>query len=362
VRRRHVPYGGVWLVVGLVMPAAGSACARRSADTAEPPLVAVSVARLETLKDSLTAAGTVVPASTAEWLVVAPEAARIAELPHAEGDTVQPGDLLVRFDIPAITEELTMYQTGVAQANSALTTAQAALAKATLLWEQGVIPRRDFDARKEAVLDAQSALNNAQAQLDRATIAASRATVKAKFAGTIVNCWHKRDDFVQPTDKDPIMRLVDPSRVQVAVTLSLAELARVLIGQSAMVSQPGGAPEPAIVVARPTPSDASATSVDVRLNFTQPTNLIANTDVDVEILLDTRVNAIVVPRAAVQKDDDATYVMIAGPDDRVQRHDIRLGLVTHDVAQILSGVNVGDRVITSTSSQIVDGMVVRIGR
>ena len=42
----------------------------------------------------------VTPAPGADLVVTAPEAARIAEMPHAEGERVRKGDLLVRFDIP----------------------------------------------------------------------------------------------------------------------------------------------------------------------------------------------------------------------------------------------------------------------
>ena len=46
--------------------------------------------------------GMVTPAPGADWTIVAPEPARIAELPKAEGDRVAAGDVLVRFDIPTL--------------------------------------------------------------------------------------------------------------------------------------------------------------------------------------------------------------------------------------------------------------------
>ena len=46
------------------------------------------------------ATGVVSPAPGAELVVIAPEPARIVEIPHAEGDRVQQGDVLVRFEIP----------------------------------------------------------------------------------------------------------------------------------------------------------------------------------------------------------------------------------------------------------------------
>jgi len=363
VRARPLPrYAGS--LAAVVWALAGSAACRHApaADTSAPPIVNVSAARLETLRDSMTATGTVVPATAADWLVIAPEAARIIELPHAEGDTVQPGDVLVRYDIAAITADLAAHQAEVANASKRVEAAERELVKYTLLWNQGLISRNEFDARKSAVLEAQLALTDVKAQLDRATLAAARATERAKFAGTIVKCWHKVDDLVAPSDADPIMRIVDPTRLQVVVTLSLAELARVAIGQTATVTAPGAAPEPATVVLRPVPTDGSAKAMDIRLNFVQPTALPAETTVEVEILLDVRANAIVIPKAAVQRDDAVTYVMVAGADDIAHRQEVRLGLTTRDLVQVLQGVAAGDRVITSASGQVIEGMVVKVER
>ncbi len=339
----------------------GAACSRSPAPQAGGPVVvAVTAARIETLRDSLTAAGTVVPATSADWIVTAMENARIAELPHAEGETVQAGDLLVRFDIPSIAEDLAARQTDVAQATARLDAAKRELAKISGLSDQGLIPRNQLDSTKSAVVDAQIALTAAQAQLDRTTIASARAKIMAKFAGTIVKRWHQEGDAVIASEADPILRVVDPTRLQVAVTLSIAELNRVMPGQPATVVVPGGPSEAATVTVRPTPTSGATTSVDIRLSFAQPTTLAADTPVEVEIQLDQRPDAIVVPRLAVQKDDDSTYVMVAGDDGRAHRHDVRVGMTTRDLAQIISGVAFGDRVITTTPGQLIDGMAVHV--
>jgi membrane fusion protein (multidrug efflux system) len=339
------------------------ACSHRqnAQSPAAVPTVATSTARLDTLRDTLTASGTVVPALSADWTVVAPEPARIVELPHAEGDVVKPGDLLVRFDIPAIDDELTARQAEVAQAATKLTVAKTDLAKMTTLADQGIISRNQLDVSKGAVIDAQTALTSAQGQLDRANAALAHTKVVARFGGTIVKRWHQEGDEVSPADADPIMRIVDPTRLQIAVPLSLAEYVRVEPGQHAtVIGVPGSPGEAAIVAMRPAPSSASATTVEARLAFTQPTTLTADTSVEVEIVLEERANVIVVPRVAVQKDDDGTYVMVFGADGRVHRKEARLGLTTRDQAQIVTGIAFGDRVVTSTPMPLVDGMVVQV--
>lgn len=360
--RRHACGGAGLAIAVLTIVAAPGAC--RRAPTPEPGTGTVAVvtatARLEILRDTLTASGVVVPATAADWTVVAPESARIAELPHAEGETVKEGDLLVRYEIPALAAEVAVKQDDVTAATAQLDAAKKELDKISGLAAQGLIARNDLDAKKAAVVDAQSALTTAQGALDRANAAVARAKVTARFAGTIVKVMHQEGDFVSPSESDAILRLVDPTRLQVAIRLSIAELQRVSAGQTATVGIPGGPGALATVASVPTPVDASVTSVEIRLNFTQPATIPPETNVEAEIVLDVRENAIVVPRAAVQKDEDMTYVMAVDADNRVHRREVKLGLTTRDLAQIVSGVAFKDRVVTNATGQLVDGMLVQI--
>ena len=337
------------------------ACRRsapQEANTGPVPVVAAK-ARTDTLRDTLTATGTVVPSTAADWTVVAPENAQIAELPHAEGDIVNEGDLLVRYDIPALTAEVTSRQADVSAAASRLDAAKKELDKISALDAQGLVARNDLNAKKAAVIDAQSAVTTAQGQLDRANAAMGGTKVMARFAGKIVQVLHREGDLVVASASDPILRIVDPARLQVAVRLSIHESQRVRAGQTATVMGPAGAPESATVALVPMPADPAATSIDVRLNFGQVATLAPDTPVEVEIVLDVREGATVVPRAAIQKDEDVTYVMLIDPENRVHRREVKVGMTTRDLAQIVTGLAIGDRVVVSAPGQLVEGMLVQ---
>jgi multidrug efflux pump subunit AcrA (membrane-fusion protein) len=56
----------------------------------------VKAAAVGAIEGHINVTGMVMPAPGAEWTIVAPEAARIAELPKAEGDRRRVGDVLVR--------------------------------------------------------------------------------------------------------------------------------------------------------------------------------------------------------------------------------------------------------------------------
>ena len=68
---------------------------------AAAPVTTVALAP-QTLEGVVSATGVVTAAPGADWMITAPEHGRIADMPKSEGDRVQPGDLLVRFDIPSL--------------------------------------------------------------------------------------------------------------------------------------------------------------------------------------------------------------------------------------------------------------------
>ena len=87
----------------------------------------------QTIEGVVAAAGLVAAAPGADWVITAPEPARIVELPKGEGDRVNPGDLLVRFEIPSRTTDVAARKAEVDQARAHVENAQAAVKRLTTL-------------------------------------------------------------------------------------------------------------------------------------------------------------------------------------------------------------------------------------
>jgi membrane fusion protein (multidrug efflux system) len=319
--------------------------------------VTVRAAELGTLRDVANASGTVVPSIAGEFTVFSPDVARVASLPKVVGDPVAVGDVLVRFEIPALAQEIAALELGVVDANARLDRAKAELAKLTPLFERGLASRNAHDASRLEVSAAESAAMQARSRLEAARSGDDRSVVRAAFPGVVTEVFHTVGDTVRPGLEDPVIRMVDPTRVQVSVELPLLELARVVPGQSATVQAIAGAlAEPATVVSKVDAVSATTPTGQVRLGFVNPATLPLTTPVSVEILLDQRSQVIVVPDAAVQRDDLGSYVMVAGDDQVAHRRDVRVGLSTRTNTQIAAGLAVGERVIVSGLSDVREGM------
>ena len=360
---RGVKLGAIFLI-GLVL----SVGCRRQA-TGEPQTVGntvgvtTAVATSQPLRDAIVAEGQIIPAVDADLSVVAPEPALIAELPKAVGQTVAVGDVLARFDIPSITELVTTRERELSEATVRLQAARAQLERNQSLFDRGLIPRIQLETSAAAIDPAQRALTEAKAQMDTARQTQDRAIVRARFAGIVARHFHQVGDYVAGGDKDPVLRVVDPERIEVSILIPAAQAVRVTAGLPAAI-QAAGVIEPLAATVSPQPllSQPGGSFTQVRLSFAVKPALAVDTSVRAEIVFAERADAIVIPTIAVQRDDTGSYVMVAGPDSLARRRTVRVGLVAAERCDIAEGLSPGERVILKPLDQISDGTAITIER
>jgi RND family efflux transporter MFP subunit len=305
----------------------------------------------------------VVPSVAGDWTVHVAEPAEIVELPKGEGDAVAVGDVLVRLDIASLSQELAAAELALLEASTDTARARAEADRSQSLFERGVIARIEHEARQADLSAADARLRQATARHEAVKSNESRMVIRARFPGTVVSVWHTPGDLLMGSTTDPILRVVDPSRVQVAVQLPVAQVARIAPGQLATVRSFGGeTPELATVASRADTTDATEPTAEVRLSFAQPATLPIDTPVSVEIVFDQRAGVLVVPTAAIMSDNQGTYVVVAGEDSRAHRRDVRVGLRTRDLAHVVTGLSAGERVIVSGVNEIGEGTPVEVGR
>lgn len=310
------------------------------------------------IRSVVRATGVVTPAPGAELLVVAPEAARIAELPKGEGDRVAAGDLLVRFEIPTTGAETARQQSEITRAQARIANARAAQARATALFERGIAARKEMEDADREAIDADTALAQAQTALAVAENAVARATVRAPFAGVIARRLHNPGDVVEPAAGDPVLRLIDPRRMEIVAAVSLGDVARVAMGGRARLTAGNVA---LTVVARPMAVEAATGAAPIRLAFAgPPPALVFGTPVQVEIDTEARTGVVRVPVGAVVREGEDTAVFVATAQ-KAERRAVVLGLSDGTHVEIVSGIAAGDLVITRGQAGLPDGAAITVG-
>lgn len=330
-------------------------------ETASPVAVQVEPAKSGPIREVIAASGLVTAAPGAELTVTAPEAARIAELPKAEGDRVRAGDLLVRFEIPSLTAGAEASRAAIEQARARVENAKAAATRVQGLFQRGVAARKEVEDAERELREATAALDQAQSASGAANTLAGRTVVRARFDGVVAKRFHNPGDLVEPGSSDPILRVIDPSRLEVTAAAPVGTLPRIVPNAPARIIIPGGEPIDASVIARPAAVEPGSVTAQVRLRPKSVSNLTAGMSVQAEVLGPQHTAPVIVPSAAIVRDGEETIVMTVGPDSKAHRNQVEVGVTASDAAEIRKGLKAGDRVIVRGQNGLPDGAAVTIG-
>lgn len=354
-----------WFVLGVAVTAfATTACSKQAAEETESKAaVAVKVeeARTGSIRAVMHATGVVNPAPEGELIVIAPEAGRIIGITRAEGERVAKGDVLVRFEIPSLAAEVQRQSAEVQRAQAALATAKANQTRQRQLFDRGIAARKDVEDADRVVADAEAAVGQAEASRSAAETAAARATVRATFNGVIAKRFHNPGDVVEPAASDPVLRVIDPRRLEVVASVPVSESPRVTVGASGwMKAATTGAPDLALkVVSRPAQVEPGTAAVPIRFAFVAMPNLAAGTPAQVDIEAEQHTNVVLVPAVAIVREGEETAVFIA-MGDTAHRRPVQIGLTDGTDTEIVSGVKAGEMVIAEGQAGLPDGAKIMI--
>jgi HlyD family secretion protein len=318
---------------------------------------------------------------------------------HA-GDSVTKGETVVALIGPAAPVLLDSRSRAVAEASAAAAQAAMDFARAQLvqaeatqdfmtseanravaLYEKGAISQRSYDTAIREQKTAQAAVSSAIAnlavrekELESALAVlqpdrngeAGRCCVEvlAPASGQVLRVLTESEQVVQPGT--PILEIGDPGNMEIVVELLSRDAVRVRVGATATITGWGGAPIPA-VVERVEPSAVTKVSalgideqrVKVILALTGPADQWSQLGhgfrVITRITLWREDGVLTIPVGALFRDgsDWATFVL---RDDQARVQAISLGERNESLAQVLDGLQPGDRVILHPSDLVADGV------
>ena len=308
--------------------------------------------------------GVVTPAPGAELTVVAPEAARIVELPKAEGDAVKAGDLLVRFDIPTLAADLGARQRGGRAGRRAARGGQGELHPALVApraGRRGAARSRRRQAGRRPRPRPTSSRHEARSTPRRRWPGAP--SCARPFAGVVAKRFHNPGDFVEAAASDPVLRVINPSQLQVVATVPVADLLahrrrprgrhlRARPGRSRSGDGADQGRRRSIPAARRRTSGSRSRS--------RPRWRPARSS-QVEIVGEERPNVLVIPAAALVDDEDEAL-----RDGRRRRTTRRTSIRWPSacrparMVEITSGLKAGDRVIVRGQDGLPEGAAITV--
>lgn len=255
------------------------------------------------------------------------------------------------------------------------------------LFQQGAIARRELDAAEVALTQARSQNEQAQKQLadlqrlgkQQAVKSAegSRLSAEGKYRGAAAQLSYSEirspiDGVVTDrplyegdpaTANQPILTVMNLSRLIAKAHIVQAEAAALRVGNPAELKVPG-ADEPIqgrVTLVSPA-LDPGSTTIEVWAEATRPDPALKpGMTIQVSLTAKTVKDATLVPTSALFKSTEgADYVLLVGSDHLAHQKIVQVGIRNGGFAQIVSGINAGDPVITSGGYALPDKTQVKI--
>lgn len=332
----------VFAACGKPAPADGAADTTANA-TATPAGVATTVVRQQTVTAELRALGTVTPRPNHYAELSAPGATRVQHVYVAVGDAVVQGAPLIAFDAAP-------FDAAAQSADVAQSAAQAAYDRASRLAGQGILPRK-------AVEQAAADLAQAKATAITAHRASAQAVLRAPIRGVVTKM-----NAVQGAAVDAptiLVAVADPTAFDVVLALSPDDAATVQVG--ATVTFYGGDETNAAPIGRGRVSgvgvmlDSSTRTIPVRVRVEESRRPFrAGETITSRVATTTIPGAVTVPQSALVPSGDRMTVFVV---DRgiAHAHPVTVGIRADSVAQIVSGLAVGQTIVTSGAFGVQEG-------
>lgn len=336
------------LLIGLTMGGLGCTPeADAPAPAPRPPLVETLTVASEALPFTVYTSGRL--ASKAEVRLSFKVGGLVGRMLVDEGQAVQDGQLLAQLDLLEIRAQ-------GQQAKSTYDKARRDLERTEAL-------RADKVATLEQVQDAQTALELAQSRWDMAQFNLRHASIYAPSAGTILKRFAETGELAAPgapmllfgtTGRDWVLRVGVTDRE--VVRLRLGDPASVLFDAypgrtfAAQVTEIAGAADP-LSGTYEVELRVDAAGAKLLSGFVASVTL---TPAQTETLFP------VPPDAVLGADGSAGFVYVLSGDRTVVRVPVQIGRLMDNAVGIRSGLEAGQRVVTTGAAYLKEGMTVRV--
>jgi macrolide-specific efflux system membrane fusion protein len=316
-------------------------------------------------------------------------AGTVQEVLVEEGDSVEEGQVLARLDTSERESELTGLERALLQAKINLKNARLALERAE---EDDNADPLDIDMKELQVTLAEGSLEDAEEALEEASNASPE--VIAPFNGFITNVNVRGGDEVK---KGTVAATIaDPDKFEVDILVSEMDISEVEKGGRATVQADAisGITFPAEVtyiaptatiqsgvvnyqvtvevgslsdIAQVLPSGMTPpegftppvgwgnSSISQAVGTFEAIQLRDGLTVTVNIIVDQRINVLVVPNGAITTQGGRSYVEVLSTDGTIETRAIRIGITDYVNTEVTDGLNEGEKVIvpqgTTTTTQ-----------
>jgi membrane fusion protein, multidrug efflux system len=322
--------------------------------------VGVAVAEQAEIPITIDALGTVVPQATVH---VRPQVNGVLnKLLYKEGQMVRKGDLLAEID-PRQFEMALQQALGARMKDEAqLEAARVTLQRYRTLLEQDSIARQDVDTQAALVKQLEATVVSDKANEGNARLNLSYTRITAPVAGRIGLRPVDVGNVVSTSDANGVALITQLSPIDVEFSIpqdsapSLQQNLGAFMEAKALDRTRTQMLDTGVFASLDNQVDTATGTVRAKARFNNAKQaLFPSQFVNVQINVRTIHDAVVVPVSALRQGTNGQFVFVLNEDRTVSQRPVKAGVATVDKVQIITGLKVGERVITEGADRLRDG-------
>lgn len=280
------------------------------------------------------------------------------------GSRVEEGDVIARLDERLVRAALEQARAGFTSAESQAQLAEDSYRRQAPLYQDSIISAIEYENVLSARNQARAALSQAEATVAQAEQQWEYTFIRAPFAGTVESREVEAGEQVMPGT--PVARLVNTRQLKVTAGVPEAFAADVRRGSPAQVTVKAlnMSTVDAVISFAGGVVDPRSRTFNIEIELNNPNGDMKPAMI-VDVLVTRRVmdDQVVIPQTSILRDENGSSVYLAvdtsdGPI--TERRAIELGPSYQGQTVVTSGLEAGDRVITTGQTLVAEGDSIEI--
>ncbi|HEY6010596.1 MAG TPA: efflux RND transporter periplasmic adaptor subunit [Nitrospirota bacterium] len=297
------------------------------------------------------ATGIVKPKVGAEVKVGARITGKVERLYANIGDIVKKGQTLVQLEQEDLKARADQAEAAYQEAASAYDKARSDLDRDKPLADQGYITRQALDVLKNAYDIAKARQAKAKSDLDYARTQLSYATIKAPISGTIAAVMTQQGETVAAGMNAPtFITIIDLGKLEVNAYVDETDVGKIAVGQEALFTVdtfPDRDFKGKVTAIYPRAVlQENVVNYITLISIANPEGkLKPDMTANVTITLKKKTGVLAVPAAAIRREGGKKFVLVAGPDNKNVKREVKTGWKEGASIEITSGLKEGEVVL-----------------
>lgn len=333
----------------------------RAGRVSQGRVVAVEVANVmrRDIRPVMTFSGNLDPQWTAD---ISPKAdGRIDHLYVDEGDIVKAGQTIAVLDTNELSAQVVQAEGNLYSAQAGLEQAELDLTRTDALAKQGAVSVQSLDTARIKRDLAVGQVRSAQGNLSLLAAKLENATIVAPRDGIVVKRYIQAGTFAKAGS--PIICIADVTSLLAKATVGEAQIADLAIGSSVKIKISAlGDREFNGTVTRISPA-AALPARTFTAEVTVPNQdgaLKAGMFAKVSIPSQGQRSALVVPEGCLVMREDQKTVFVVTAENQVRQVVLKIGFVGGGWAEVIEGINEGDRIVVNGQNKVKDGVSIKV--